>query len=322
MSTYTYDGPKADKSTVDAGLNRNITASYTMITDDATMNADQASLQFTADQGIGIGDVHPTNAYAFCSSISSTFHQGSVVPKRKFDIEVTYTTTPDSGGVGSMAVAGPAAPQVAGQQQGVPPADRVSAPLSRGWDLSTSGGTRKTSIYADRNGLPFTNSLGDPIFPPMTRDAPTMKAKLSINRATRYDSHYNYQGYVNNDTVSIPGMTRSFNANCLKLMNLNITPVYENGVSYWRHDYDIESGPYWTWNFATYLGWRLQVPNVGKRAKVGDKILPITDSGILVSEPQYLDFSGHRLPQGFLPSAIEWIIRNPDPQFDMTILWT
>lgn len=386
--SYTYDGPKADKSTVDAGLNRNLVASYTMLTDDPAMDADLASLQFTADKAIGIGDAHPTNANAYCSQISCSFHQGSVLPNRKFDIELTYTTTPDSGGAGSAQYAGSAAPAVASQQQGVAPSARVDAPLSRGWDLKTSGGTRKVSIYADRFSLPFKNGLGDPMFPPMTRDAPTMKAKLSINRATRYDNHYNYQGYVNNATVTIPGMTRSFNSDGLKLMNVSIEPVYENGVSYFRHDYDIESGPNWTWDFSTYLGWAIQVPNVGKRAKVGQPItltatlsggsptitvptnsvpngaavsgtgiptgttvlsgggttsivlsanvtatgsyslvfapliLPITDSGVLVSEPQYLDANGYRLPQGFANSSIDWISRYPDPAFDMTILWT
>jgi len=325
--TYDWDGPQESDDDVNISLSRNITETYTLITSDPTIRGTGASLRFTTDTGIGIGSLHDEADNAYCSSIKSKFHKGSVLPKRKFDITVTYTSSPDSGGVGSAAVSGPAAPQVAGQQQGVAPQDRQPNPLLRGWDLTTSGGTRRVSIYYDRIGMALKNTVGDPMFPPLQRDAPTMKARLSVNRLVRFDEHYDYQGRVNNTKVTLPGMRQGFDPNGLKLMSVEITPVYDSGYSYFRHDYNIESGPYWNYDFTKYLGWAVQMPNVGKRSVqvVNNRtgIFPIYDeSGTIVSEPKYLDANGRVLPDGFNNSQICWLTFYPDPSFDMKILWS
>lgn len=324
--TYDWDGPQESDDDVNISLSRNITETYTLITNDPTIRGTGASLRFTTDTGIAIGTVHDEADNAYCSSIKSKFHKGSVLPKRKFDITVTYTSSPDSGGVGSAAVSGPAAPQVAGQQQGVAPQDRQPNPLLRGWDLTTSGGTRRVSVYADRYGNSFKNNVGDPMFPPMQRDAPTLKARLSVNRLIRIDEHYDYQGRVNSSKVTIPGMRRGFDSGCLKLMTVEITPVYDSGYSYFRHDYNIESGPYWNWDLTKYIGWSMDVPNVGKRSYQfvnGKKtLMPIFDaSSMVVSEPKYLDGNGFVLPDGFATNQIVWLRFHPDPTFDMSILW-
>jgi hypothetical protein len=325
MSTYTWYGPGEGEDSVDLNLARTITEKYTLTTDDTGLDQYGASLRFTTDKGIAIRTAHSSCTYAICNSIASRFHQGSRPPYRKFDITVTYTTAPDAGGAASAA--GPASPQVASQQQGVAPADRVDAPLSRGWDLVTMGGSRRVAIYADALGQPFKNSMGDPLFPPMMRDVPTIKYKLSINRAARAYAHLAYQGQVNSAAVTLPGTSEVWPIKTLKFLNLEITPVYDNNTSYFRHDYNFESGPYWTWDFATYLGWVFEVPNVGKRKleTIGgvDKRVPIYDaSNMPVSDPQYLDLDGHPLPEGFAASDIKWLTFYPDLAFAMAGLWT
>jgi hypothetical protein len=327
MPTYTWDGPKNGEDEIDLSLVRNLTEQYTLITDDASMDQFGASARFSTDKSIVIKTAHSTCTYAYCSKITSKFHQGSSAPNRKFDITVSYTTAPDSGGTGSASVSGPAAPQVASQQQGVAPSSRVDAPLSRGWDLITSGGTRRVARYSDTLNQPFKNSMGDPLFPPMMCDVPTVKYRLSINRSTRASTHLAYQGKVNSVSVTLPGTTEVWAAKTLKFLTLEITPVYENNTGYFRHDYHFESGPYWTWNFDTYLGWVFEVPNVGKRKleTIGgvDKRVPIYDaSNMPVSDPQYLDLDGQPLPEGFAASDIKWLTFYPDLTFAMAGLWT
>lgn len=324
---YTWDGPKDGEDAVDQSLNRNITEVYTLITDDPTMGQFGASAQFSADKSIGINDPHWECTYAYCSSIRSKFHQGSTVPKRKFDITVTYTTSPDSGGAGTTSVSGPAAPAIASQQQGIAPSSRVDAPLSRGWDLFTTGGTRKAALFADALGNPYKNTVGDPLLPPLQRDVPTVKYRLSINRAYRAYAHLRYQGCTNDRTVILPGTGESWASETLKFLTLEITPVYENNTAYYRHDYNFESGPYWTYDFATYLGWVLQVPNVGKRTiqNIGgvDERIPIYDkSNCLVSEPQYLASDSTVLDTGFATGDIYWLNFHPDPTANLALIWS
>lgn len=327
MSTYNWTGPQDGGDEVDFNYARNITNTYILTTDDTSLDEYSASLRFTTDKSIAIRTPHPSCSYAFCTKISTKFHQGSSSPNRKFDITVTYSTAPDSGGAGAVSVAGPAAPQVASQQQGVAPSDRVENPLLRTWDLVTFGGTRRVAIFADALGQPFKNSIGDPLFPPMMRDAPTIKYKLSINRSYRAWTHLANQGQVNASAVVLPGTNEIWPARTIKFLSLEITPVFESNISYFRHDYNFESGPYWTWDFATYLGWVYEVPNVGKRQikTVGgsDQRVPIYDkSGCIVSDPQYLNLSGVPLAEGFASSDIAWLTFYPDLTFAMAGLWS
>lgn len=334
--TYTYsfvgDDDKVDRSTT-----RQQELDFTLLTTNTTMGSYGASIRFSDDTLIFLGTVHPECTFTYVNDISAKVDPKSVPSKRVFNITVSYSNNPDTSvSGGSFAATGPGAPAIAAQEQGVPPEQRVLDPIARTATpmlvVKSRCTTRKIAVYADRNGKAFKNTIGDPLFPPMERDVPTVTYTFSINRLLPYEAHYDYVGMVNSWALAFPNRIRTWGVETLKLMDLDIEPMFQNGVAYWVHNYTIESGPYWNYGFTEYLGWVREFPNVGKRKRIGAvldpinagvvlKTAPIIEHGAVVMEPKYLTQEGDVLPDGFTDDQIVWIRRNPDPLFRMEGLW-
>jgi hypothetical protein len=324
--TYTIDGPTERKDSF-TGSGRNQSHNYTLVTDDPDMDEFLASAKFSDVTGIVKGVAHPSCDYSYCQTVDSEEESKSKPPQKLFRIRVTYSTAPDTGAGGGVAggsfapVSGPAAPQVAGQQMGLPPAERVDNPLLRPWDWSSECDTVEIALYCDRNKKMFTNTLGDPMLPPMKIQAPVVKYSLGKNFLFPKENHYASVGAVNNQAIALPGSSIVWGVETLKLVHLGISRIYENGLSYYRHNYSIKSGPYWSWDFAEYLGWVRDVPNMGRRAKVGTggsaKVGVILDDyGQPVSEPRFLDHNSYEL--GYVSGDdIHWIRFHPEFLFFM-----
>ena len=322
--TFSGDSDRVDKSTT-----RQIVRNYTLRTDDTSMDSYLASNAFSDDTGIYLNTVHPTCTFAYVTDISAELVQESAKELRVFRITVTYSNNLDTA-VQGTPVAGPGGAAIAEQQQGTPPPQRTLDPLIRTtlpfMTVKSRASTMKVALYADRNGKAFKNTLGDPLYPPMQRDAPVVVYTFSINRLIPLEAHYDYIGMVNSLALIFPGRNRSWGVETLKLMDLSIEPMYENGIAYFVHNYTVQSGPYWNYNFTEYLGWVLEVPNVGRRAKVTQqagppKVMPIMDGSALVTEPRYLDHNGYELGDGFPDTDIHWLRFHPDPLFRLDGLW-
>jgi len=321
--TYSIDGPKDRTDNFD-GAGRVQTHSYTLVTDDPTMDEFLASAKFSDVKGIVKGTAHPSCSYAYCKGVSCDEETKSKIPNKLFKIKVNYATNPDTGGGGGGSfapVSGPAANQVAQQQQGIPPTERIDNPLLRPWDFSSDCSTYEVATYCDRNGLVYCNTLGDMLLPPKKIKAPVVKYTLGKNFILPMENLYRAVGAVNTSAVTLPGSTITWGVETLKFDHLQISRIFENAISYYRHNFNILSGPYWTWDFSEYLGWIYEVPNVGKRAKVGTgpsaKVIPITDdSGCLVSDYRFLDADGYEIdfPDG---SLLHWLRFHPENLFNM-----
>jgi hypothetical protein len=327
-TTITFAG---DKDSVNEKTTRSIVRNYSLRTTDSSMDSYLASQEFSDQTGIYLRTVHPTCDFAYVTDIAVEPDLLSQTGDRVFRVSVTYGNNLDTG-PSAVPAAGPAAAAVADQQQGVPPAQRSLDPIVRtaGANLTVKsrGSTMKVALYADRNGKAFKNSLGDPLYPPMQRDAPVVVYSFSVNRLIPLEAHYDYIGMVNSLALIFPQRLRSWGVETLKLMDVDIQPVYENGLAFFAHNYTIQSGPYWNYNFTQYLGWVLEVPNVGRRAKVLDAktgrpyVMPILDGSSVVTEPRYLDSNGFELGEGFEDIEIHWLRFHPDPLFRMDGLWS
>jgi ubiquitin C-terminal hydrolase len=124
----------------------------------------------------------------------------------------------------------------------------------------------------------------------------------------------------------------------LKLVNATANPQYENGIFYWAAKYTIELGQNLNIYTGEYLGWDVDIANMGKRAVYYDANMNKTVRLITeelnpsqpVSEPRFLKNSGELIKSidangdtiiGW-ESQIRWIRRRPDPEFNMALLWS
>jgi|GEM_PF-5800575 len=332
MPIYNYDfgdGP-IDKNDNFDGAGRVQTHRRRLITDDPTMDEYLASAKFSDVLGIVKGTPHPTCNYSFCKSINTKEETKSKVPQKLFWFDIAYTTSPDTGGGGAggaggfSPASGPAAGQVAQQQQGLPPPERIDNPLLRPWDFSSDCEMVEVARLCDRNGKAYVNTLGDVLLPAMKTKVPCVKYSLGKNFAYPKEFQYIFVGAVNNLAITLPGSLTLWGVETLKLNHLQISRIYESGLSYYRHNYTILTGPYWKWDFSEYLGWVLEVPNTGKRAKdagSGKFFLVVDDAGRTTGECKFLDENGYQLGYGVDPTEIFWLRFHPDRLFPMVSLF-
>lgn len=331
--SYLVKGPGKRQDSVDTRLNRVITHHYELVTDDDTLDEVGASVQFTTETGIGILSAHPNTSLtsAYVVNIDCEQDTDSALPNLVWRIAIKYTTNIDSALASSSAPAlsGPSAPAIASQQAATAPADRQAVPTSRPVDCVQTGIPLDFPVLKDRNGKAIANTLGD-LFDPGTiqRSSAVCKYKISINRSTVSGAHYAYQGMVNNASVTIPRYGTVWGTATLKFRLLEIEEIRED-VLYFRHNYYIEAGPYWNYDFTTYLGWNRQVANTGRRfwATLPDTLVRIINfdvaTGAEITEPVFMDQYSYKIDTtaGGWESNIWHIDFQPDYRFNMSLLW-
>lgn len=276
--------------------------------------------------GIPIGSRHPSFPAAQARSISVTENADNGAPGSGYaiwDVEVTYTNRFD--------VPTP-------QQAGTPPEERVEEPTLRAPDITVTGDMRQVPCVVDIDKKSFTNTLGDPMLPTPMRTVPTIKISVGRNYLVFPSGLFEMIGKVNNARVTIPRLNWSIQARALKLVNATANPQYENGIFYWAAKYTIELGQNLNIYTGEYLGWDVDIANMGKREVFYDgnnlkKIRLITEDlnpSQPVSEPRFLTYGGERIKSidadgntitGW-ESKIWWIRRRPDPEFNMALLWS
>lgn len=276
---------------------------------------------------IPIGSYHPSFPAARARSISVTENSDNGAPGNGYavwDVEVTYTNRFDS---------------VPPQQIGTPPEERVENPTLRAPDITVTGDMRQVPCVVDIDKKSFTNTLGDPMLPTPMRTVPTIKISVGRNYLVFPSGLFEMIGKVNNARVTIPRLNWSIQARALKLVNATATPQYENGIFYWAAKYTIELGQNLNIYTGEYLGWDVDIANMGKRAKKYDaqgKFIGISliteelNPSQSVSEPKFIDINGEVIksinangdPISGWESRILWISRRPDPEFNMALLWS
>jgi len=337
MPTISYLEHPGNSDSVDAKLTRNTTRKIIAECDE-DISSVSMSLAFSVDNDIYIGTTHPNLDSLFCTNISVTRDENSVVPKVIYNIDLTYSNNLDSGGASSNSTGGSASAATSGQQQGVPPTERQTNPVLRPVDIRASAGIHETAClkaYDPETGriVPYVNTVGDSILPPLTRSAPTCRITIGRNNLIYPGNLVQDLGKINDRDLVIPILNAFFPKWSLKFTGMEAEPVYENGISYWRITLTIEMSPYQN-EYTTNIGWIKTVANMGKRefADFGRSTKLLTDqfTGQPLTEPDFLTQVGTQInkknPNGtYNPNWINdiyYLRFRPDSDFNMKALWT
>lgn len=130
----------------------------------------------------------------------------------------------------------PQTPEVAKQQQGSAPAERVANPLLRPTDVDFSTVDRPRILLQDYHTTPLAvvNSIFEKFDPPIETERPILNMHLEFNTATFLVSDWlDRVKTVNNAAFS------GYPARSMFLDRLTAKRVYENEVKYWRVTLDI-----------------------------------------------------------------------------------
>lgn len=328
---FIVKGPFSRTDSADARLNRTNVHKYEVLTD-LTIDEYQCSGLFSDDKGIYFGYQHPTNPNASVIGITATERDGCAAPNYVWDVEVRYGTNLDSSAYSAPGVpppGGPAAPSVATQQQGLAPELRSEDPIERLADCRMSGSAVQIPIQKDREGKAWANTLGDLLETPLTRQVGAKKYIVSVNRLYCANSHDAFEGYVNDRPVIIPVFGKLRAKDTLKLNYLEMERIREKRITYFRHNYHIEEGPYWSFNGEEYLGWVREVANTGRRFNyyIGGVLTPIDyypDTGQRLTDPVFMDSDGSRVDTSVpgWEDNIYFFRRYPDYLCNMAALWS
>lgn len=305
-----WDGPTERRDSVDKNLIRTITNRYDKEFESDLLNETQVSLLFTSDTGIYIGKSHPTQTDCVCVSIDTEEDNASEAPRKHWVIRLTYTNAIDNAASANSSSAGPSAGQTAHQQKARRPSERESDPLKRLFDVSFRGGLTKVFRRCDATGKLYANVVGDPYLPSLETENGAGHWMIGRNYAWGAFPNWtiNAQGMVNSVPVIIPDAGVAYPAYSLKLGEIQIDPVLENGVQYWRAVFPLGV----LGNFdhkGNFIGWLHEVPEMGKQEfkwpegtpsegrdfKKAMKVMIRDETSQPVSEPQFLNKWGEAL---------------------------
>lgn len=131
----------------------------------------------------------------------------------------------------SSSPSAPQTPEVAKQQQGSSPAERVVNPLLRPTDVDFSTVDRPKILLTDYHdpSLPVINSVYEKFDPPVETERPLINMHLEFNTSTFVALDW----LPRIKTVNISAFS-GFPARSLLLDSLTAKRVYENEVKYWR----------------------------------------------------------------------------------------
>lgn len=274
--------------------------------------------------GLPIGTRHPTFPFARVANIDVQEHESSGGGGAKhWTCTVTYKNRWDESGATSTS------------QTGTDPAERVEDPTLRAPDITVSGDLKSIPCVVDSEKQTFTNTLGDPLLPPQTRTVPSVKITVGRNFLVFPSALFENVGKVNDRQVILPRLNWTLKARTLKLVNVSANPVFDMNMFFWSCKFTLELGSNVNLYTGEYLGWDLDIANMGKRtydsasgktSYIKDELMP----GQFISEPRFLDFGSRVIktlnPDGSTRSGwqkdIVWLRFKPDAQFNMAPIWS
>jgi len=274
--------------------------------------------------GLPIGTRHPTFPFARVANIDVTEDEGNSSDGYKHWIcTVTYKNRWDESGATQSS------------QAGVDPVERVEDPILKAPDITVTGDLKSIPCVVDKEGRMFTNTVGDPLLPPQTRTVPSVKITVGRNFLIFPSYLFENTGKVNDRAVILPRLNWSLKARTLKLVNVSANPVFDYNMFFWACKFTLELGSNVNLYTKEYLGWDLNIANMGKRAidPESGKLTSIKDElnpSQYIADPQFLYTSGHRIktlnPDGSTRQGWEkdiwWIFRQPDAEFNMATIWS
>jgi hypothetical protein len=136
----------------------------------------------------------------------------------------------------SSSPSAPQTPEVAKQQQGSSPAERVVNPLLRPTDVDFSTVDRPKLLLQDYHTTPLAvvNAIFEKFDPPVETERPVLNMHLEFNTATFFAADWmDRVKTVNNAAFS------GYPARSMFLDRITSKRVYENEVKYWRISLDI-----------------------------------------------------------------------------------
>jgi hypothetical protein len=270
--------------------------------------------------GLPIGTRHPTFPFARVSSIDVTEDEGNGSDGYKHWIcTVNYKSR-----FGESTT-----------QDGVDPAERVEDPTLKAPDITVTGDLKSIPCVTDVEGKMFLNSVGDPLLPPQTRTVPSVKITVGRNFLVFPSALFENTGKVNDRQVILPRLNWTLKPRSLKLVNVSANPVFDYNMFFWACKFTLELGTNINLYENRYLGWDVELANMGKRAidlvskkltSIKDELNPSQD----IADPQFITWSGYRIktlnPDGTTrqnwQNDIEWLPFKPDAQFNMATIWS
>jgi hypothetical protein len=282
------------------------------------------------EHGIGvamalpIGTPHPSFPYARVASIDVSEDEGNGSTGVKHWIcTVTYKNRWDESG------------STQSSQAGTDPADRVEDPTLKAPDITVSGDLKSIPCVVDKDGKIFSNSVGDPLLPPQTRTVPSVKITVGRNFLVFPSALFENTGKVNDRQVILPRLNWTLGPRTLKLVNTSANPVFDYNMFFWSCKFTLELGTNLNLYEKRYLGWDVELANMGRRAvdPVSKKLTTIYDELMTsqpLADPQFLTWSGLRIKTlnadgttrvGW-ENDIEWLHFKPDAEFNMSPIWS
>jgi len=274
--------------------------------------------------GLPIGTRHPSFPFARVANIDVQENEGSGGNGAKhWTCTVTYKNRWDESGATSAS------------QAGTDPAERVEDPTLKAPDITVTGDLKSIPCVTDVDGKIFVNTCGDPLLPPQTRTVPSVKITVGRNFLVFPSALFENTGKVNDRAVILPRLNWSLKARTLKLVHVSANPVFDMNMFFWASKFTLELGTNVNLYTKKYLGWDIDLANMGKRAldpqtlkitTIKDEISPSLD----VPDPQFLTNNSFRIktmnPDGTTrqnwQNDIEWLNFKPDAEFNMAPIWS
>jgi len=175
--------------------------------------------------------VHPNYSKAF---VVGRDFQPTEDPQL-WKVVVSYSSNLDTV-TPSSSPSAPQTPEVAKQQQGSSPAERVVNPLLRPTDVDFSTVDRPKLLLQDYHTTPLAvvNAIFEKFDPPVETERPVLNMHLKFNTATFLAADWmDRVKTVNNAAFS------GYPARSMFLDRITAKRVYENEVKYWRISLDI-----------------------------------------------------------------------------------
>ena len=248
-------------------------------------------------------DFHPE--YDTAVMVGASAKQDSSEP-RSWIVDCNYSTNPDAASPSGAGGGVEQSPEVASQQKGSDPSNRIENPLERPADIQLSTGFQ--SYVMEKSFSPgatkVCNTAGEMFSTPLMFRFPFLIINCSRNVLNFDISKLNY--YVdrtNNASVTLFGgntgiAAKSIGAGDLLVENISANRVLENNVSYWRVSMVLHVIVPNSWiNLPENEspGFDARLRNVGFNEKLsggGTALKPITPGAKVPSD---LDESGYKL---------------------------
>ena len=248
-------------------------------------------------------DTHPE--YETAVMVGASAKQDSSEP-RAWIVDCNYSTNPDAASPSGAGGSTEQSPEVAGQQKGSEPANRIENPLERPADIQLSTGFQSYVLEKSfsPNATKVCNTAGEMFSTPLMFRFPFLIVNCSRNVLNFNISNLNY--YVdrtNNASVTLFGgntgiASKTIGAGDLLIENISANRVLENNVSYWRVSMVLHVIVPNSWSNLpenASPGFDARLRNVGFNAKISGAnpaLAPITPGAKVPSD---LDETGYKL---------------------------